>query len=249
MIKVNRRVALVTGASRGIGRGIALELARQGVRVAVNYYSHPDAAQAVVREIEKEGGQAVAVGGDVSREQDVAAMFSVVHSKLGFVEILVNNAAVGDPGYIDTTKVDESTWDHLMSVNLKGPFLTCRSALPHMAEAGWGRIVNISSTSGITGGTSGTHYAAAKGGMIPFSLALAKEWAHRGITVNVVAPSKVDTDLFREVTPEDRRPEVIKKIPVGRLGTSEDVARAVLFFTDEQADFVTGQVLVVSGGY
>lgn len=249
MAELSKHLALVTGSSRGIGRSIALSLARAGARVVVNYLENEKAAEQVVTEINRLGSQAMAVRGDVSQKEEVEAMISRVHRVLGAVDILVNNAGTGDPDYQGVVSVKEEWWDKIQAVNLKGTFLLCQAVLPDMLDRKWGRVINISSTSGITGGTSGVHYAAAKGGVIAFSKALAKELAPLGVTVNVVAPSKIDTDLFRLVTPPDKEQEVIKQIPVGRLGTPQDVAEAVLFFAREEASFITGQTLVVSGGY
>ncbi len=176
-------------------------------------------------------------------------MFEGVQSALGPIDILVNNAAVADYDYTHAWEVEEEAWDRLYAVNLKGTFLCCRAAIPLMLERSWGRIVNIASTSGIDGGTSGIHYAATKGGVIAMSKALAREVAHLGITVNVVAPSKIDTDMFRRAAPGKKRDETIRNIPVGRLGTPEEIAEAVAYFTTENAGYTTGQVLVVSGGY
>lgn len=176
-------------------------------------------------------------------------MVEAVSDRLGPVDILINNAAMTDYEYRSAWEVAEEIWDRICAVNLKGTFLCCRAVMPLMLEKGWGRVVNISSTSGINGGTSGIHYAASKGGVIALSKALAREVAHLGVTVNVVAPSKVDTDMFRMAAPGARREETIAKIPVGRLGLPEDIAEAVAYFTGEEASYTTGQVLVVSGGY
>jgi NAD(P)-dependent dehydrogenase (short-subunit alcohol dehydrogenase family) len=203
----------------------------------------------VVAEISRLGAKAVSVKADISESRQVQRAVQEVESALGPIDILVNNAAISDYGYTHAWEVDEAMWDRMSGVNLKGVFLCCRAVLPSMLERGWGRIVNISSTSGIDGGTSGAHYAATKGGVIALSKALAREVAHRGITVNVVAPSKIDTDMFRAAAPGKKRQETIRKIPVGRLGTPEDIAEAVAYFTAESAGYTTGQVLVVSGGY
>lgn len=249
MGKLSFHTALVTGGSRGIGRAIALSLARAGARVAVNYLQNEEAAQEVVEEIESSGSMAIKVKGDVSQKKEVEKMIEQVQQKLGIIDILVNNAGIGDLYYSSALSIEEETWDKILAVNLRGTFLVSQAVLPDMINKKWGRIINISSTSGITGGTSGAHYAAAKGGVIALSKALSQEFAPCGITVNVVAPSKIDTDLLRSVTPPGKEKEVIKKIPVGRLGTPQDVAEAVLFFSREEASFITGQVLVVSGGY
>jgi NAD(P)-dependent dehydrogenase (short-subunit alcohol dehydrogenase family) len=239
--------ALVTGSTRGIGRAIALRLAREGAAVGV--VGRKSDGKNVVAEIERLGVSAVFVRADVSEAGQVKRMVEEVQSALGPVDILVNNAAISDYEYTHAWEVDDEVWDRMAAVNLKGPFLCCREVLPSMLERGWGRIVNIASTSGIGGGTSGMHYAATKGGVIAMSKALAREVAGNGITVNVVAPSKIDTDMFRLAAPGKKREETIRKIPVGRLGTPDDIAEAVAYFTAESAGYTTGQVLVVSGGY
>jgi NAD(P)-dependent dehydrogenase (short-subunit alcohol dehydrogenase family) len=239
--------ALVTGSTRGIGRAIALRLAREGAAVGVVGLQSDGGP--VVAEIEGLGVPAVFVRADVSEAGQVKRMIEEVQSALGPVDILVNNAAISDYDYTHAWEVDEEVWDRMAAVNLKGPFLCCREVVPAMLQKGWGRIVNIASTSGIGGGTSGMHYAATKGGVIAMSKALAREVAGRGVTVNVVAPSKIDTDMFRRAAPGKKREETIRRIPVGRLGTPDDIAEGVAYFTAESAGYTTGQVLVVSGGY
>ena len=176
-------------------------------------------------------------------------MVENVESELGHPDILVNNAGTFDYDYTSAWALDEDIWEEMYRVNLKGVFLCCAAVLKNMVATRWGRIINISSTSGISGGTSGIHYAATKGGVIALSRALAKEVAAHGVTVNVIAPSKIETDMFRtSVKPEDRQ-KVVEKIPVGRLGQPEDIAEAAAYFAAEEAGYVTGQTLVVSGGY
>jgi 3-oxoacyl-[acyl-carrier protein] reductase len=249
MAGVSGHVALVTGGSRGIGRAISVFLAREGAKVAVNYHRHREAAEEVVAEIQKSGGVAEAFQADVQNAREVEAMVEAVVRTLGVPDILVANAGIGDPDYRGAWNLREEDWDRMIAVNLKGVYLAVRAVLPFMVEKRWGRIVAIASTSGLTGGTSGIHYAASKGGVIALCKALARECAPLGITVNVVAPSKIDTDLLHSVTPEEHIPRLLAQIPVGRLGRPEDIARAVLFFAAEEADYLTGQVLVVSGGY
>jgi NAD(P)-dependent dehydrogenase (short-subunit alcohol dehydrogenase family) len=161
----------------------------------------------------------------------------------------VNNAAITDYNYCSAWTLKEETWDRMYQVNLKGVFLCSVEAIPDMIAHHWGRIINISSTSGITGGTSGIHYAATKGGVNALSKALANEVASFGITVNVVAPSKIDTDMFQRAVNPEKRNDVIERIPVKRLGRPEDIAEAVAYFASEEASYTTGQILVVSGGY
>ena len=247
MLGLRGHAALVTGGTRGIGKAIALRLAAEGADVGVAGL-RGDGREAA-EEIRALGVRAVAVKGDVSDGAAVKRMLEEVSSAIGPVDILVNNAGISDRGYRSVWELGEESWDRLCAVNLKGVFLCCREAVPGMLKKGWGRIVNISSTSGITGGTSGAHYAASKGGVIALSKALASELAPHGITVNVVAPSKIDTDMFRDMNPGERREQTIKRIPVGRLGSPEDVAEAVAFFAGGRAGYTTGQVLVVSGGY
>jgi NAD(P)-dependent dehydrogenase (short-subunit alcohol dehydrogenase family) len=242
-----KHVALVTGGTRGIGRAIALRLAEDGVDVGI--VGIKSYGTDVVRRIEAIGQRAHALNADVSSPKMVQEMVSAVEKALGSIDILVNNAAVADYHYSSAWKLDEGSWDRMLEVNLKGVYLCCIAVLPSMLRTGWGRIINISSTSGISGGTSGIHYAASKGGVNALSKALAREVAPYGITVNVVAPSKIDTDLFRRYAPGRKRTETIKKIPVGRLGKPEDIAEAVSYFAGEDSGYTTGQVLVVSGGY
>lgn len=245
----SHRVVLVTGASRGIGRGIALAFAPFGVRLVVHYHTREKEAQEVAERARESGATVLLVQGDVSLRADVERMFQEIERQFGPVDILVNNAAFAQISDPNPLSLNEALWDRLYAVNMKGVFLTCALALPRMMEKRWGRIINIASTAGLTGGTSGAHYAATKGALIPYSKALARTFAPYGITVNVVAPGKIATELFYEATPQEDIPSVVAKIPAGRLGTPEDVAQAVLYFASEEAEFVTGQVLVVSGGY
>jgi NAD(P)-dependent dehydrogenase (short-subunit alcohol dehydrogenase family) len=243
------RVALVTGGRRGIGRAIALRLAQAGAAVGIAALHNDDMAQEVVCEITALGVPGVAVAADVADRAAVVRAVTAVEEALGPVTILVNNAGLGDRAYTTAANLAEPTWDLLLDVNLKSVYLCCVAVLPAMLATGHGRIINIASTSGLTGGTSGIHYAAAKGGVIAMSKALAREYAGQGITVNVVAPSKIDTDMLRGVTPDDQVPALIHKIPAGRLGRPADIAEAVLYFALDEAGFTTGQVLAVSGGY
>ncbi len=242
-------VAIVTGGAHGIGRGIALRLARDGAAVGIADISEDGKAEEIVGLIEELGVPAAAVRVDVSNGGQVTRMVAGVKETLGPIDILVNNAGIFDYNYSSAWTLDEEVWERICRVNLKGVYLCCAAVLPDMLGAGWGRIINISSTSGISGGTSGIHYAASKGGVIALSKSLAKEVACHGVTVNVVAPSKIETDLFRTaVKPADRQ-SVVDKIPIGRLGCPEDVAAAVAYFASEEAGYITGQTLVASGGY
>ncbi len=247
MGNLSGHTALVTGSTRGIGKAIALRLARDGASIGV--VGQKSRGDDVVQQIQALGADALFVQADISQSLEVRLMAEEIRTALGPVDILVNSAAITDYGYRSAWDVQEEMWDRMCDVNLKGTFLCCRAVLPPMIDRGWGRIVNISSTSGINGGTSGVHYAASKGGVIALSKALAREVADHGITVNVVAPSKIDTDMFRMAAPGVKRDETIARIPVGRLGKPEDIAEAVAYFAGEDASYTTGQVLVVSGGY
>ena len=239
--------ALVTGGSRGIGKAIALRLARDGASIGI--VGLRSRGEEVVAQIQALGARALFVQADISHSEDVVRMVEETSGVLGTIDILVNNAAITDYEYSSAWELQEEKWDRICEVNLKGTFLCCRAVLPPMLDQDWGRIINISSTSGINGGTSGVHYAASKGGVIALSKALAREVAGHGVTVNVVAPSKIDTDMFRMAAPGAKREETIGRIPVGRLGQPEDIAEAVAYFAGEEAAYTTGQVLVVSGGY
>jgi NAD(P)-dependent dehydrogenase (short-subunit alcohol dehydrogenase family) len=247
MSALSGHTALVTGGTRGIGKAIALRLAAGGADVAVASRSSDGAP--VVAELQKLGVRALAVQGDAADPDAVRRLTEAVRRALGPVDILVNNAAIADPGYKNAWELSADSWDRMISVNLSGVYYCCAAVLPGMLSLGWGRIINIASTSGISGGTSGAHYAASKGGVIALSKALARELAPRGITVNVVAPSKIDTEMFQKMADVDERADTIRKIPVGRLGRPEEIAEAVAYFAGAEAGYTTGQVLVVSGGY
>jgi 3-oxoacyl-[acyl-carrier protein] reductase len=238
-IRLDGRVALVTGASRGIGRAIALALAEQGAKVAVNYVSRDGDAEAVVGAIRANGGTAVAVRADVSTAAEVDAMIASVTAQLGAVDILVNNAGIALRR--DVYDLTEADFDRTMAVNLKSAFLCTQAVVPGMRERGWGRIVNISSGAARGGGVIGAHYNASKAGMEGLTRGYAARLAQAGITVNVVAPSLIETEMATSF-PAD----VATRIPVGRMGTPEEVAQVVVMMVANP--YITGQTVPVNGG-
>ncbi len=239
------RVALVTGASRGIGRAIAEHLAADGHRVAVNYFRSKEEAEAVAEKIRAAGGEAVAVGGDVGSEEAVASVFQEIEASLGPVEILVNSAGITRDGLLLRMGTDD--WDDVLATNLRSVFLCTKAALRSMVKARWGRVISVTSVAGISGNAGQANYSAAKAGMIGFTKAVAKEVGSRGITVNAVAPGFIETDMTAELD-DGTRAEAQRRVSAGRFGTPQEVASAVGYLADEQAGYVNGQVLVVDGG-
>jgi len=238
-------VALVTGASRGIGRAIALRLSADGFAIGVNFSSSSQKANAVVSEIEDHGGKAQAVQADVSDPDAVAAMFKTISDDLGPVSVLVNNAGITDDGLLVRMTPDQ--WDNVVNTNLRSVFLCTRAALRSMLRARAGRIINISSVSGISGNPGQGNYAASKAGIIGFTKSVAKEVGSRGITVNAVAPGFIQTDMTAALG-EVVTDAASEHIALGRLGLPEEVASAVGYLASEGASYITGQTIVVDGG-
>lgn len=241
-----RRCALVTGASRGIGRAIAAALAREGWPVCVNFLERREAAGELVRELREEGRAAMAFRADVADRAAVEAMVRAAEEELGPVELLVNNAGISHQGLFQDT--DDGTWDRLLAVNLTGARNAIRAVLPHMVSEKRGCVVNISSMWGLRGGSCEAAYAAAKAGLIGLTRSLALELAPSGVRVNCVAPGCVETDMVRVLGAETRR-MLEEETPLGRLGRPEDVAEAVAFLASDRAAFITGQVLTADGGF
>ncbi|MCR5559186.1 MAG: 3-oxoacyl-[acyl-carrier-protein] reductase [Schwartzia sp.] len=239
------KCALVTGASRGIGRAIALKLASEGAKVALNFAGSAAAAEEVKKEIEAAGGEAVTVQADVSDPASVEAMVQTVSEAFGQIDILVNNAGITRDGLL--LRMKDEDFDAVINTNLKGIFYTTKLVSKLMMKKRFGRIVNMASVVGLTGNAGQTNYAAAKAGVIGFSKSAAKELAARGITVNMVAPGFIETDMTA-VIPEKAKEAMMGGIPLGRAGKPEDVANAVLFLVSDQAAYITGQVLKVDGG-
>ena len=239
------KVALVTGASRGIGAAIASRLARAGAKVAVNYHFSRDAAASVVDDITSEGGEALLLEGDVSQDGFAESAVKQVIDKWQRIDILVNNARINRDRLLLRMSPDE--WDQVLEVNLRGAFLCTKYVLPHLIRQHSGRVVNISSVVGISGNPGQANYAAAKAGLIGFTKAVAREVASRKVTINALAPGFITTGMAEEL-PEDTRKQIMGRIPMGQFGTPEDVAEAALFLCTDGAAYITGQVLAIDGG-
>ncbi|MDK2784862.1 MAG: 3-oxoacyl-[acyl-carrier protein] reductase [Bacillota bacterium] len=237
--------AVVTGASRGIGRAIALELARLGAPVAVNYAGRREAAQEVVDLITARGGRAVAIQADVAEPAEAQRLVGEAEALLGPVGILVNNAGITRDNLL--LRMKEEDWEDVLKTNLSGVFHCTQAALRGMLKRRNGRIISIASIVGLTGNAGQANYAAAKAGIIGFTKSVAKEVASRGITVNAVAPGFIATEMTGKL-PVEVQEAYRNRIPLGRFGEPEDVARAVAFLASEEAAYITGQVLAVDGG-
>ncbi len=244
-MELQDRVALVTGASRGIGRAIAFRLADMGAKIGVNYNSSPKAAEEVVSQIVERGGQAIGIAGNVGSADDVQRVVSAVVHQWGRIDILVNNAGIiRDNLFLRMTEAD---WDAVLTTNLKGAFLCTKAVARPMLKQRWGRIVNISSVSGVIGNPGQANYSSAKAGLIALTKTTARELASRGITVNAVAPGFIATDITSDLAAE-YRDSLIKQIPLERFGRPEDVAEMVAFLVTERASYITGQAIHVDGG-
>lgn len=245
MGRFDGKSAIVTGASRGIGREIALLLAKEGARVAVNYSGSKDKADDVVKLITESGGEAFAIQADVSDAEGVKNMVDKTLEIFGSIDILVNNAGITRDNLLMRMKEDE--WDDVININLKGVFLCTKGVTRQMMRQRAGRIVNVASIVGVSGNPGQANYVAAKAGVIGFTKTAAKELASRNINVNAVAPGFITTDMTDALS-EEVKSQMLSVIPLGKLGSPEDVARSVLFLLSEDAAYITGQTIHVDGG-
>ena len=242
---MKEKIAVVTGASRGIGRSIALKLAKEGAFVILNFNGSEERAREAVAEIEAAGGKAEAVRCDVSDFHGAEAFFAEIIKKYGRVDILVNNAGITRDGLL--MRMSEEDFDRVIAINLKGAFNCIRHVSRQMIKQRSGRIVNISSVSGVMGNAGQANYCASKAGIIGLTKSAARELSARGITVNAVAPGFIDTEMTR-VLSDQVKEHAVGQIPLGHFGRPEDIAEAVAFLASDRAGYITGQVLSVDGG-
>ena len=244
-MQLEGKVALVTGASRGIGRAVAIRLAKSGAKIAVNYAGNQAAAEEVKQIIEQNGGEAILVQADISNAESVDAMVAAVMEAFGRIDILVNNAGITRDTLL--MRMKEADWNAVIQTNLTGVFSVTKAVSKIMMKQRYGKIVNMSSVVGLMGNAGQANYAAAKAGVIGFTKSMAKELAARNITVNAIAPGFIATDMTA-VLSDKVKEDLATKIPMGRLGEADDIASAVLFLVSDSANYITGQTLNVDGG-
>lgn len=245
MVDELKRTVIVTGGSRGIGRAVCLAFAAPDTSIWFNYSSSSDSARETEALVAEAGGTARAVKVNVRSEKDITAFFKTVVEQDGRIDVLVNNAGVTRDGLM--VRMKESDWDDVMDINLKGAFFCCKAATRTMMKQRYGRIINITSLVGVTGNAGQANYVSSKAGLIGLTKSVARELASRNITANAVAPGFIDTDMTSELT-ENSKTEIIEQIPLKRAGTVEDVAGVVKFLASDNASYITGQTIHVSGG-
>ena len=244
-MSIHNKVALITGGSRGIGKAVAIRLARDGVKLAINYKSDKKSADLVVGLANEMGVEALAVQADVSDSSQVDVMVDQVVSTFGNVDILVNNAGIIHDSLL--MRMSEEIWDEVLNTNLKGSYNCTKAVLRYMVRQRWGRVINVVSVVGIEGNPGQSNYAASKAGVIAFSRSIAKEVASRNITVNSVAPGYISTEIVADLNPEFKE-LILSRIPQNKFGTVEDVSNMVGYLASEEANYITGEVIRVDGG-
>lgn len=244
-MKLAGKVALITGASRGIGRACAIKMAELGADIVVNYSSNKALAEEVVRRVTNIGQRAIAIQADVSKRQDVEAMVESTINAFGSIDILINNAGITRDTLL--VRMKEEDWNKVIDINLKSVFLTTKAVSKYMMKKRLGRIINISSIVGIAGNAGQANYAASKAGIIGFSKSVAKELAQRNVLVNVIAPGFIETDMT-DVLSEQQREAILSAVPLKRYGKPEDIANLAVFLASEESVYLTGQVIYVDGG-
>lgn len=245
-MQLDGKIALVTGSSRGIGKAIAIALAKEGVNVVLTYKTDEKTALSVVNEIEHNGNKALCVKLDQRSRENIREVIDYVHNKIGKINILVNNAAIAQEKPFET--ITDEDWDDIMAVNLRGPFALCQEILPDLIEQGGGRIINISSIGGQWGGLNQVHYAAAKAGLINLTRSLARLYSNENILTNCVTPGLVVTDMSENEIATKEGKKKVQNIPIGRIATPNEIADVVVFLASEKANYITGQTINVNGG-
>ncbi|MFC2034538.1 3-oxoacyl-[acyl-carrier-protein] reductase [Chloroflexota bacterium] len=239
------KVSVVTGASRGLGRAIAVKLATLGSKVVVNYLANDEQASNVAREIESSGSEAVLIKTDVANATAVRTMLRETVERWGKIDILVNNAGIVKDNLLP--RMSDEAWDDVINTNLRGAYLCTKFALRSMMDQFWGRIINISSLAGLVGNLGQANYSAAKGGLIAFTKSTAREVGSRNITVNAIAPGFITTEMTEKL-PQETKDAILSRIPLKRFGTPDNVAELVVFLASEQANYITAQVICIDGG-
>ena len=247
-MRLEGKKAIVTGAGRGIGRAIALNFAREGADILVNYHSNDAAAQEVIQKVQEMGRKAVAVKADVSSYQDAYKMVDAAVNDLGGLDILVNNAGMSKPGMM--LKMSEEDWDKIIDIHLKGTFNASQAAGRQMKEQKSGRIINVISSAGLYGTIGQINYSSAKAGVIGFTKSASRELGRYNITVNAICPGITATEMTEKLRSDEKLKEIyLGRIQLGRFGQPEDISPAFVFFASDEASYVTGQILAVDGGY